>query len=229
MLGYFLHIANVLNGGDKKKGQADGFEVGVLNKVHLFKDNNGVTMLQYVMRKMKEENPDFPKNFKESVTASFEKVKEIILRCSNSPLETFKTLVNERNGSFKSAESEFNHLLEAKENDRFVKTFSAEFAIKKSEWDRVMTYEGELKQLHKSACDMWTIAATEDMYTDSLLFLKTFYDFFTHAVKALPAEEKKRASNAPAQTKSFAGRRQTVMKGKNEEPEEKKQLKPSSR
>ena len=41
-----------------------------------------------------------------------------------------------------------------------------------------MQYHDELTKMHQSACALWGITEKEDMYKDSLLFLKTFYDFF---------------------------------------------------
>jgi len=44
LLGYILSVGNVLNGGSNK-GQADGFDLAVLNKVHTFRDTKGVSIL----------------------------------------------------------------------------------------------------------------------------------------------------------------------------------------
>jgi hypothetical protein len=57
MIGYILGIGNILNGGNEKTGQADGFEISVLGKVGGFRDNNGESILEYICRKLKEQNP----------------------------------------------------------------------------------------------------------------------------------------------------------------------------
>lgn len=44
MLSVILAIGNVLNGGTNK-GQADGFDLTVLGKVHTFRDNGGTSIL----------------------------------------------------------------------------------------------------------------------------------------------------------------------------------------
>ena len=59
MLSYFLAIGNVLNGGTNK-GQADGFELTVLGRVHTFRNNHGMSILQYVCLKMKQTDEAFP-------------------------------------------------------------------------------------------------------------------------------------------------------------------------
>jgi len=53
MVAYILAVGNVLNGGDKNKGQADGYDLAVLSKVHTFRDNSGQSIMQYVCKKMK--------------------------------------------------------------------------------------------------------------------------------------------------------------------------------
>jgi len=51
MLSVILAVGNILNGGTNK-GQADGFDLNVLGKVHTFRDNGGTSILEYVCRKM---------------------------------------------------------------------------------------------------------------------------------------------------------------------------------
>jgi hypothetical protein len=63
LLGYFLRIGNILNGGSNK-GQADGFDLAVIGKCHTFRDNNGQSVLQYVCKKMKEKDENFPDDMK---------------------------------------------------------------------------------------------------------------------------------------------------------------------
>lgn len=58
MLGYILAVGNVLNAGSNK-GQADGFDLPVLGKCHTFKDIHGASVLHYVCKKMKDEDPTF--------------------------------------------------------------------------------------------------------------------------------------------------------------------------
>jgi hypothetical protein len=55
MLGYILAVGNVLNAGSNK-GQADGFDLQVLGKVHTFRDNNGQSIIAYVCKKMTEKD-----------------------------------------------------------------------------------------------------------------------------------------------------------------------------
>jgi hypothetical protein len=82
MLGHILSIGNVLNGGTPK-GQSDGYELQVLGKVHSFRDNNGQSILEWVCKKMTEENEEFP-NIVRSI------FKEINIR--GTDLDVYKTI-----------------------------------------------------------------------------------------------------------------------------------------
>lgn len=63
MLGYILAVGNVLNGGSTK-GQADGYDLQVIGKVHTFRDNSGQSILQYVCKLMKAKDENFPEHVK---------------------------------------------------------------------------------------------------------------------------------------------------------------------
>ena len=60
MLGYILAVCNVLNADCKTKKRSDGFELLFLNKIYKFLDNNGQSFLQYVCKKMTDDDPSFP-------------------------------------------------------------------------------------------------------------------------------------------------------------------------
>lgn len=62
-----LAIGNVLNGGTPK-GQADGFDLTVLEKLVSIKDNSGQSMMAFIAKKLKEEDNEFPAKIKELIT-----------------------------------------------------------------------------------------------------------------------------------------------------------------
>jgi len=55
---YILTFGNILNGGTPK-GQADGFNLDILNKLSQIKDNTNKTLLQIICIKLKSENENF--------------------------------------------------------------------------------------------------------------------------------------------------------------------------
>ena len=129
MLGYFLGISNILNANDKKKCQADGFELTTLNKVHLFKGNDGVTMLQYVMNLMTIADPAFPKRLREDISTTFKKRAK--LETGHSPIDAFKSLVKSRHAECKVNEALFQEILDSGDQDPFVTHFTQDLILKK--------------------------------------------------------------------------------------------------
>ena len=62
-----LAIGNVLN-GDTPKGQADGFDMSVLDKLVSIKDNSGQSLMAFIVKKIIKENEEFPAKIKELIT-----------------------------------------------------------------------------------------------------------------------------------------------------------------
>ena len=63
VLGMALAIGNIMN-GNTPKGRSDGFELGVLSKLNTTKDNNQRPMLQFIMKKLVEADPDLSTNYR---------------------------------------------------------------------------------------------------------------------------------------------------------------------
>ena len=64
VLGMALAVGNIMNGGTAK-GRSDGFEIGVITKLNTTKDNSQKSMLQFIMKKLTDEDPELPNRFKE--------------------------------------------------------------------------------------------------------------------------------------------------------------------
>ena len=63
VLGMALAIGNIMN-GNTPKGRSDGFELGVLSKLNTTKDNNQRPMLQFIMKKLVEADPELSTNYR---------------------------------------------------------------------------------------------------------------------------------------------------------------------
>jgi hypothetical protein len=85
MMGYILAVGNVLNGGTAK-GQADGYDLQVLGKVHTFRDNSGQSIMQYVCKQMKAKDDTFPDHVKALL-------KNMTTRSTD--IDTFKAVATE--------------------------------------------------------------------------------------------------------------------------------------
>ena len=66
ILSMALAIGNILN-GDSPKGQADGFDMSVLDKLNSIKDNSGQSLLSFITKKLIKENPEFPDEIKKLI------------------------------------------------------------------------------------------------------------------------------------------------------------------
>jgi len=86
VFGYILAVGNVLNGGTAK-GQADGFDLQVFGKVHMFRDNSGQSIMQYVCKIMKAKDDTFPEYIKALL-------KRVTTRSTNT--DTFKAIATEQ-------------------------------------------------------------------------------------------------------------------------------------
>jgi len=64
VLGMALAIGNIMNGGTPK-GRSDGFELSVMEKIKSTKDNSNKSMLQFIMIKLVDADPNLPASYKE--------------------------------------------------------------------------------------------------------------------------------------------------------------------
>lgn len=64
VLGMALAIGNIMNGGTAK-GRSDGFELPVMEKLKATKDNTNKSMLQFIMIKLVDADPDLPARYKD--------------------------------------------------------------------------------------------------------------------------------------------------------------------
>jgi hypothetical protein len=66
ILGYLVGVLNILNANHAKRQQADGFNIEALELAKIFKGTNKVTLLSFVMGKMRDEDVEFPAKLKKS-------------------------------------------------------------------------------------------------------------------------------------------------------------------
>lgn len=57
LLSAILHVGNICNAGDPKKGRADGFSYDAIHATFRTKTHNGDSMLKFICQKLKEEEP----------------------------------------------------------------------------------------------------------------------------------------------------------------------------
>lgn len=105
ILGMVLGIGNILNGGTPK-GQADGFDLGVLGKVNLVKDVNGQSMLTFICKKLKEEDENFSDDCRNMLK---------IIGIKDTDISYIKTKTDELTAMVVKAKDNFARVLSANE------------------------------------------------------------------------------------------------------------------
>ena len=105
VLGMALAIGNIMN-GNTPKGRSDGFELAVLSKLNTTKDNNQRPMLQFIMKKLVEADPELPKNYKEDNKVWSTKATD---------LDSILKKYNDTSSSFLAAETAHKSITESGE------------------------------------------------------------------------------------------------------------------
>jgi hypothetical protein len=70
-LAVILTLGNILNGGNKTRGQADGFAIEGMSKIVSIKDANNKSGMEYVCRKLQEIDPEYS-NFKKTIRGVYD-------------------------------------------------------------------------------------------------------------------------------------------------------------
>lgn len=77
ILSKILTIGNMMNAGDLKRGQADGFLLGdAFNKVNSLRDVDGMSILKHICKMMHEEDSDPEKGFVVTFKDNFNGLKD---------------------------------------------------------------------------------------------------------------------------------------------------------
>jgi hypothetical protein len=200
MLGYFVHISNILNANHEKRAQADGFDVKALDLVHNFKSNNKVSLLQYVMGKMREQDPQFPETLKQKTESKF----KTSLRMSETNTKIYADFKKQATEILEEL-GEFERQIPDFEQDvNFVQVFKEKLEAKSAEAKQIEALIKALQEEHIRCCDMWRIREHDDMYKEPSKFIRLFYDFYMNANKACEALPK---LSTPKKTGSVLGKR----------------------
>jgi hypothetical protein len=182
-------MGNVLNGGTNK-GQADGFDFQVLGKVHMQKDNNGRTFIQYICAKLTEKDASFPENLKRDY-------KKLNHRGLN--LKLFEEIEQECSSKYKAAKGNFDEIIEDGEKDKFVEVMGNEMLIIEHKVKGITGKYTEISKKHEECYKMFDLKESDTITEDKPpqdVFYAQFIGFFKHAVEALPKEEKRRGVGA---------------------------------
>ena len=105
VLGMTLAIGNIINGGTPK-GRADGFELAVFSKLSTTKDNSQRTLLQFIMKKLVDEDQEMSTSFK---------LENKVWSTRSTDLDPVIKKYNDTNANFLQAEAAHKSITESGE------------------------------------------------------------------------------------------------------------------
>ena len=105
VLGMALAVGNIMNGGTAK-GQSDGFDFPVIAKLNQTKDNSNKSLLNFIMRKLAEADPELGGKFKEDTK---------IWSTRSTDWDSLNKKFNDSNGSFASTKGSHRAITESGE------------------------------------------------------------------------------------------------------------------
>lgn len=112
ILGMALAVGNIMNGGTPK-GQSDGFELSVLNKLGGTKDNSGKSALAFIMSQLAKDDEDLVQSWKDQIK---------IFSSKATDLDALKGKFNATNGRYSDANTSHRAVTESGEDaDNFCK------------------------------------------------------------------------------------------------------------
>jgi len=197
VLGFTLAIGNVLNGGTNK-GRADGFYLDAISKTTTLKASDGNTILQYIMKKLKTEDPEVV-NFKETL--------EPIYSIQGYTLKDVTSQLSEIDGTVKKACSLFATVQSRSEEGEIYVQEMSDFVTKASKkMEEFQKKLEKLKATHLEACNFFLFSKGDEKIEDTEEFFKFFTNFFEQMYKSLPKEEKKKKAAAKAGEKKLGGK-----------------------
>jgi len=184
ILAMALSIGNILNGGDKNKGQADGFDMSVLSKLTAIKDNTGQSMLQFICAKIMIENEDMANDIK-NLIISFN-TKKTDTEVAKQKAVELKSMIDDANAAKKQVES-FHE-----PKDRFMLKLG-EFIDQESKvLTKVSKDTDEVVGSLASTCDFYLLDKTDEMRKNSVDFFAMWREFFKKIDECLPKEDKRK-------------------------------------
>ena len=160
-----LAIGNIMNGGTAK-GQADGFDLPVLSKITSIKDNTGRTVLQYILVKMYDSDPDLHDKIKE-MNKSLQH-KDVDVKSMKNKTNDMVTLFNQTKEAFKQVTTSGEPF------DKFMQQFEEILKTAQTELDEWQRRYKEIADKHTYMTAFYGIDKNDEMNEKSEDFFKIF-------------------------------------------------------
>ena len=193
-----LTVGNILNGGNKTKGQADGFAIEGILKIITIKDVNNKSGMEYICKKLNEKHPEFS-GFKKDLKGLYDAKRDNLPELK----EMFEVFIGQTNGAKNKCELITNDREDhsAAVYDTVVKKKIESFDAKLQEMKaRFETCEKKWKKLG----EYYGIRKDDAKMEDTTKFFAFLIQYFDALDKYWP-KEKKSSSSKSSKGKSAGG------------------------
>ena len=197
LFGAVLRFGNLMNAGNKSRGQADGFDLNDLKSTGTLKDPDGRSILQIICKTLYEEDNEFIK-FKSDFKAVYDSVK-LSTEDLQKKTDSLRTENNKANGLFNMIDKADDKLMEkkfGKEMKKFLDT--TEEKIEEAEKKQKMVMDK-----FKETCDLLMVKKAEEIRAKSDKFMEFFVAFFNDVQKAMPKVEEKKEKKGGSARKAM--------------------------
>ena len=177
LVGTILAVGNCLNAGDKKFGQADGFNIDAIGKASMIQSSSKVTIMQYCCQLCCDEDPDF-----RSIKTDFHCIK-FAVKCFETLKMTDRLLTE-----IKECKHHFKTITKADPDSYSVFGDKIIKFILKAEVKRVVlnTQFTEVKKQYSKAADWFVFAENDEKRTNIAKFFQYFIEIIDSIERSLP-------------------------------------------
>lgn len=199
LLSHILRIGNILNAGDKKKGQGDGFEIESLSKAASTKGNDGVSVLKQIIIWQLAQDAEWYATFDDDHKQCYDCVRIDIKELSNDSAK-FVASFNKHKQMMESLQAHESIL-----DKPIVKTITAFF---KENEPKIPALDANPKVCQQKLAKVseWFMIKDKETQESTAKLFEFFTKFYDDIKKNMPKEDKKK--------KAPAGKSKTEMPAK---------------
>jgi hypothetical protein len=194
-----LTVGNILNGGNKTKGQADGFAIEGLPKIITVKDVNNKSGMEYVCKKLNESNPEYT-GFKKELRNVYDAKRNNLPELKN----LFEAFIAQTNGAKKKCE-----LITNDAEDPAAESYELVVKAKIESYnEKLQAMKKRFEVVENKWLDMgeyYGIKKDDPKMEDTSKFFEFWITFFDGLDKYWPKEKRGKAASSSAKPDSSQG------------------------
>lgn len=186
-LSVILCLGNILNGGNKTKGQADGFAIEGITKIITIKDVNNKSGMEYICKKIHETNPDL-RDFKKHLRGFYGAKRNNLTELKTM----FEGFISQTGGVKNKCE-----LITNDKEDPAAETYEASVKKKIDSFDeKLLEMKGryeECERKWKKMGEYYGMRKDDEKMEDTSKFFTFWIQYFDALDKHWPKEKKVKA------------------------------------